>query len=473
MSAMALSRLTVSVCVLLGSTLGLAQTPDQLVRLNSSFRDLTRRVSPAVVEVNVVGYGLADDTSPDDALVGTAQLKKHSGNGSGVVVDPDGYIVTNAHVIDHAVAVSVVVGAANDGSRAAALRSAPARTFDAHVVGEDRDTDLALLKIDAAGLPALEFGDSDTVAQGDIVLAIGSPMLLRNSVSMGVVSAPARALGEEDPVLYIQTDAALNPGASGGALVDVSGEVIGLVTSILSKSGGNEGIGFAIPGNLVQSVFRQLRDSGTVVRGSLGLTVQTVTPSLARALSLRVQHGVLVTDMESDGAGTLAGFARKDVILSLDGGEIQTARQFKELIYGHHPGASVHVNVERGEEAFSLTAKVKGYPAPSSPLALTGAPEDHLISRLGIFCVEIDPTVAEALPDLRTQYGLVVVARSSDSAYASLDLKTGDVIHELNNLPIASIGLFREHIDRFRSGASVALQIERNGHLRYTAFEIQ
>ena len=189
------------------------------------------------------------------ALRGSEQVSRQRSSGSGVLVDPDGYIMTNAHVIERATALKVVLGAANDGSRAGALASAPPRKFDARVLGVDKDTDLALLRIDATNLPALDFGDSDAVTQGDVVLAIGSPMLLRNSLSMGVVSAPARAMNEDDPVLYIQTDASLNPGASGGALIDVNGHLVGLSTSILSKSGGNEGIGFAIPGNLVRSVY--------------------------------------------------------------------------------------------------------------------------------------------------------------------------------------------------------------------------
>jgi serine protease Do len=355
-----------------------------------------------------------------------------------VVVDPAGYIMTNAHVIERAVALKVMVGAVTNGSRAGALESAPVRRFDARVLGIDKDTDLALLRIDATDLPALDFGDSDAVTQGDLVLAIGSPMLLRNSLSMGVVSAPARAMSEDDPVLYIQTDASLNPGASGGALIDISGHLIGLSTSILSKSGGNEGIGFAIPSNLVRSVYQQLRDNGTVVRGSLGVTVQSVTSALAQGLALRVQHGVLVTDIDPAGSASSSGLQRKDVILTLDGGPVQSARQFNEAIYRRSAGEKVRLNVQRGQEIISLIGKVASHSMPTNPLSIVGTLEDNLVSRLGIFCIEIDQKVAEAIPDLRTQYGLVVLARSSESQSTFLDFKPGDVIHELNNLPIAT-----------------------------------
>ena len=466
---------TITLLVLMSSSpLGFAQGLNSLAQFNASIRDLTRRVSPAVVEITVTGYGAPDGYgTPDDGQRTSEQVSRQRSSGSGVVVDRAGYIMTNAHVIERATALKVMVGAATDGSRAGALESAPVRRFDARVLGVDKDTDLALLRIDATDLPALDFGDSDAVTQGDLALAIGSPLLLRNSLSMGVVSAPARAISDDDPVLYIQTDASLNPGASGGALIDINGHLIGLSTSILSKSGGNEGIGFAIPSNLVRSVYQQLRANGTVVRGSLGVTVQSVTPALAQGLSLRVQHGVLVTDIEPAGSGSSSGLQRKDVILSLDGGPVQSARQFNEAIYKRSAGEKIRLNVQRGQAIISLTGEVDSHLTPANPLSIVGTLEDNLVSRLGIFCIEIDQKVAEAIPDLRTQYGLVVVARSSESQSMSLDFKPGDVIHELNNLPIASLDLFPGRINQFRRGDAVALQIERHGQIRYVAFEIE
>jgi serine protease Do len=465
------------VVLISGSPLGFAQTveaPKPLAQFNASIRSLTRRASPAIVEITVTGYGATDGSAAsDDGQRTSEQVWRQRSSGSGVLVDPAGYIMTSAHVIERATALEVIVGSATDGSRAGALEAAPVRRFSARVLGVDKDTDLALLRIDATDLPALHFGDSDAVAQGDVVLAIGSPLLLRNSLSLGVVSAPARGLTDDDPVLYIQTDASLNPGASGGGLIDINGNLIGLNTSILSKSGGNEGLGFAIPSNLVRFVYQQLRATGTVSRGSLGVVVQSVTPALARGLSLRVQHGVLVTDMEPVTSGSPSGLQRKDVILSLDDRPVQSARQFNEAIYRRPAGEKIALNVQRGAEIFSLTAKVDTWTAPFNPLAIVGTLENNLVSRLGIFCIEIDKNVAEALPDLRTQYGLVVVARSAESQATFLDVKPGDVIHELNNLPIASLDLFRKRIDEFHRGDSVALQIERHGRLRYTAFEIE
>jgi serine protease Do len=417
---MPLSKAVALLVLMSGCPAGFAQTVDEhnsLSRFSGSIRELTRRVSPAVVEIAVTGYAAPDDDQHD-----SEHVSRQRTSGSGIVVDPAGYIMTNAHVIDRSTALKVTVGAATDGTRAGAIGAAPPRKFDAHVLGVDKDTDLALLKIDTTDLPALDFGNSDFLSQGDFVLVIGSPMLLRNSLSAGVVSAPARAISDDDPVLYIQTDASLNPGASGGALIDIAGHLIGLNTSILSKSGGDEGIGFAIPSNLVHSVYRQLRASGMVSRGSLGVSVQNVTPTLAQGLSLRVKHGVLVTDIDPKGSGPLSGLQRNDVILSLDGGAVQTTRQFNEMIYKRRAGEQVSLNVQRREEIFSVTAKVDSYSTPVNPLSLVGTLERNLVSRLGIFCLEIDTKIAEALPDLRIQYGLLVVARSTESQSAFLDL---------------------------------------------------
>jgi serine protease Do len=445
---------------------GSAQNP--LAQFSASIRELTRRASPAVVEISISGYAI-----PEEGNRTAEQVSRQLSNGSGVLVDSSGYIMTNAHVIQYATAVKVLVGAATDGTRAGALESPPPRNFDAHVVGMDKESDLALLRIDAAGLPALEFGDSDALSQGDVVLAIGSPMLLRNSLSMGVVSAPARAIGTDDPVLYIQTDASINPGESGGALIDINGRLIGLNTSILSKSGGSEGIGFAIPGNLVRTVYRQLRDKGSVSSGSLGVLVQNITPALAKGLSLHTEYGVVVADLDPDGSGSFSGLQRDDVILSLDDAAMQSARQFNEAVYRRQAGEKVRLLVQRGEETFSTNAKVDSHVSPLDPLTIADPVEQSLVSRLGIFCIEIDKRVVEAMPQLRTQYGLVIVAQSGEGRAKALDLKPGDVIHELNRLPIASLDLFRTRIDELRPGDAVALRIERDGHFRYTSFDIQ
>ena len=248
---------------------GLAQTSDSknsLLKLSGAIRQLTSQVSPAVVEIVVSGYTATNDGAGQTSN----QVSRQRSTGSGVIVDPEGYIMTNAHVVEGAVRIKVLVpdGPPSNGNGIPKARTS--RILGARILGIDSESDLALLKVDQRGLPVLRFADSDKIQQGDLVFAIGSPLGLRNSASMGVVSAPGRAINAENPIPYIQTDAAINPGDSGGALVDTQGLLIGMNTLIVSQSGGNEGIGFAIPSNIVRNVYHQLRRAGHVSRGFIG-----------------------------------------------------------------------------------------------------------------------------------------------------------------------------------------------------------
>lgn len=444
-----------------------AQNP--LAEFSASIHDIARRASLSVVEVSVTGYSSTAEAAghnPD-------QVARQRSNGSGVLVDPSGLIMTNAHVVQGATAVKVVLASADDATETDARASERSRTFDARIVGEDRDFDLALLRIDAGTLPALQFGDSGKLTQGDLVLAIGSPLRLRNSLSMGIVSGTSRVVSEDSPVLYIQTDASINPGNSGGALLDTSGRLIGLNTYIMSQSGGSEGIGFAIPSNVVRHVYEQLRRDGAVSRGSIGVFVQDITAPLARGLSLPAVSGVLVADVDPNSTGAVAGIQRRDVILSLDDRPVLTARQFNDALMWRASGEKASLIVQREEEKFPVTATIQRTREPVDPLVLMGPPDKSLISRIGLFCLEVDDGVMRELPELRKQYGLIVAARLPDSIAASADLQPGDVIHALNRIPIATIDAFRSRIDAFSKGDAVALQIERDGHLRYISFEIE
>ncbi len=241
---------------------------------------LRGEASRAVVEIEVTSYG----ASSEEGNVGS--ITRHEGLGSGVVVDPDGYIVTNAHVVAGAIGVKVLLSSPSDNDDDALPRS-----LSANIVGVDRESDLALLKVNASNLPTLHFASMDSLRQGDLVLAIGNPMGLRNSVSLGVVSATSRAVSETSPFGYIQTDASINPGNSGGALINADGQLVGINTFILSRSGGNEGLGFAIPANIVQDVTTQLRETGRVDRGEIGITMQDINPTMSAALSLPRPRG--------------------------------------------------------------------------------------------------------------------------------------------------------------------------------------
>jgi serine protease Do len=439
---------------------------NELGSFSRAIRDLTQRVSPTVVQVNVNGYGPVEADGRDVALIAPQRS-----TGSGVVVDPQGYIVTNAHVVRGAVSIRVVVGAAEGGRSGAAADTASA--LDATVVGIDSETDLAVIKVDRAGMLALPFGDSDSLRQGDIVLAIGSPLGLRNSVSMGVVSAPARQMRENDPVAYIQTDASINRGNSGGALINADGQLMGINTFILSQSGGSEGIGFAIPSNFVEDVYQQLRKRGHVHRGIIGATVQDITPTLASGLNLARQSGVIVADVAAGGPAGTAGLQQGDIVLSLDDRALSDARQFELAFFRRQRGDVVSMRLLRGARMVTLQVAVTEAQDDDDFLQGLVSPEKNLIARLGIMCVEIEPSMTRMMPDLRRPDGLVVAAKSEVGQSRYLDLRQGDVIHEVNATPIASLETFRRLITEFKTGAAVVLLIERDGVLRYVSFEIE
>ena len=255
-------------------------------------------------------------------------------------------------------------------------------------------------------------------------------------------------------------------------LVSADGHLVGINTSILSRSGGNEGIGFAIPSNIVRNVYRQLRATGVVSMGSLGVFVQNISLPLALGLDLPVKQGVVVADVDQSGPGDTAGLKRRDIILSFDGTAIENTKQFDNIIYQRHPGQKIALTIQRGDQKLSLNAEIAGQSANLDPLAALFSPPPNLLPRLGIFCLELDDKVATLMPEMRLHYGLVVAGKSPEGQARFIDLQPGDVIHAINTLPIALLNAFRERIEELKPGDPVVLQIERDGHFRYVAFEI-
>jgi serine protease Do len=435
---------------------------DALSEYSRSIRALTQKVSPAVVQVLVSGYGRGDE-GPSDTV---SLITRQRSTGSGVVIDPEGYIITNAHVVRGAVRVRVfIVGVKSGGA-----------LVDAKIVGVDRGTDVALLKVDRTGLPTLRFGDSDALHQGDIVLAIGSPLGLKNSVSMGVVSAPSRQISDDNPVGYIQTDASINPGNSGGALVNTEGRLMGINSFIFSQSGGSQGIGFAIPSNIVQNVYQQLKSKGHVHRGEIGVFVQDITPEMAAGLHLPRPTGAILSDVEKGSPADSAGLKPQDIMLSLDNRPVEYARDFELALYRRVKGDHVAIKVLRdGKELPKpITVEVSEQEGEvENALVDSLKPDKSLVPRLGILCIEIDATVAKLVPDLRQPDGLIVAAKSPEGQGRYIDLQPGDVIHALNNQPVGSLETFRTVIDGLKTTEPVALLVERSGTFRYVAFEIE
>jgi serine protease Do len=347
------------------------------------------------------------------------------------------------------------------------------RRLAARVVGLDRETDVAVLKIEQGGLSALEFGDSEALHQGQIVLAFGSPLGLENSASLGVVSAVARQLKSDDPMIYVQTDASINPGNSGGPLVDAAGRMVGLNTMILSQSGGNEGIGLAAPSNIVRSVYEQLRRGGRVRRGIIGVRAQTISPPLAAGLGLLFDRGVVLSDVAPAGPAASAGLRPGDVVVALDGKPMENARQLDVNLYRRSPGETVTLTVRRGSESLEVPVGVVERPEDPDRFASLVTPEQNLIPRLGVLALELDDDLRRALGPLRGREGVLVAARSGSAPGAEDDLRSGDVVYAVNGVSVKGLAELRSAVTRPAAGEPLVLHVERSGRLVYVVVETE
>ena len=445
-------------------------SPDALHQLSSSVEELVKRVSPSVVQVLTTGFGPMQEGESSEAALVIGRLRSI---GSGVIVDPNGYILTNAHVLKGAQRVQVVlpipvVGVSPDLS----TLNARGRTLDARILGQSRETDLAVLKIEAKGLPALPIGKYGNLRQGEMVFAFGSPGGLQNSVTMGVVSAVARQPDPDSPMVYIQTDAPINPGNSGGPLVDVDGELVGVNTFILTQSGGNEGLGFAIPSGIVAVAYPQLRKFGHLHRGEIGISVQTITPNLAAALGLGKEQGVIISDVMPGSPAETAGLKIQDIILSVDDKLVGSVPIFGMYFFMLKEGDRVNIGVLRGAEQLGMQVPVIQRQHNVDRMTDLIDPQKNLVSKLGILGIEIDKKVSQMLPGLREASGVIVAAKAAGFGGEENSLAIGDVIHSLNGTPVIGLDFLRSALDRIKPDSPVALQIEREGTLMYTSFRM-
>jgi serine protease Do len=458
--------------VLAAGSIGWAQERklDAVESLSTSMESLAQRVNRSVVKIVTSGFGISEDSDSGNASL----LTRQRATGSGVILTADGYIVTNAHVIRGARRIRVQLPISERAARLSHSLTKPAGTIlEARIVGQDRETDVAVLKIEATDLPFLTLGDSRELRQGQLVMAFGSPLGLQNSASLGVVSAAARQLREDSPMIYIQTDASINPGNSGGPLVDMSGRVVGLNTMILSQSGGSEGIGFAIPSDTLRNIYTQIRKEGHVHRGQIGASVETITPLLAAGLGLTQDWGVLVADAAPDGPADKAGLQPGDIVLSLDSKPMENARQLEVNLWRFPVGDKVNLEVLRGTKRLTMDVAVTAQDDDPQRFADLVNPEKNLIPKLGILGVEIDRKLASMLPDLRKQYGIVVAARAAEPDGLDVDLRPGDVIYAINNEPTSTVAALTTALGQIKSGDAVVLQLERDGTLTYVAFEME
>jgi serine protease Do len=441
--------------------------PVSLHALSVSLEQLTARVRPAVVQVFTTGLAPISEESEGTS---TSLFTTQRATGSGIVMSPDGYVLTNAHVVRGGRRIQVRLAWDDAEGRRSIVKPA-GKTLEAKIVGADRETDLAILKIEAANLPYLRLGDSETLRQGQLVMAFGNPLGFEGSVSMGVVSSVARQIKPEDSMIYIQTDAPINPGNSGGPLIDSDGQVIGINTFIVTQSGGSEGIGFAVPSNIAKSVYTQLTKDGHVHRGQIGVYAQTITPLMAEGLKLSQDWGVILGDVDPDGPAADAGLEAGDIIVSMNGKPMENARQLNVNLY--RALVKENVTIEFLREGQPRATKVQVVEREDDPMRFADKvdPEKNVIRRLGILAVALTPDLTSMVSDLRHPYGVIVALRSTDAAANGLEV--GDVIYSVNGAPVKSFDMLRSAVDGLNQRQAAVLQVQRNDKLRFITIEIE
>lgn len=439
-----------------------------LQQFNTELQSLVAKVSPAVVQIQVTGYGTLEGSNPSEAAV----IARQQAIGAGVIVDPDGYIMTNAHVVRGAQRIRVVL-VQPSGENSGILPAGKMRIVDAKLIGVHEESDLALLKINETGLPTLSFRALGRAHQGELVVAIGSPQGLENTVTMGVVSSVARQPNPDKPMVYIQTDAPINPGNSGGPLIDTEGYVLGINTLIFSQSGGSEGIGFAIPARVVQFVYESLRKYGHVHRVEIEDSAQDITPNLAEGLRLSQSYGVIISDVTPGGPADAAGLQIGDIVISADGRPIETLPGLTAAMYLHPVDQVLTLVVKRGASTQTLHIAVMEHHDKMDQLLDQVDPEKSLIERLGILGIDVNDQLRSLVGDLRLSSGVIVLARAVSLLGPETGLKTGDIIHSVNRTPVDSVDALRTSLKDLKPGSPVVLQIERDGGLQWLSFDME
>lgn len=383
------------------------------------------------------------------------------GLGSGVVVSSDGYILTNNHVVDGADKLTVVMS--------------DQKKYSAKVIGTDPQTDVAVIKIDATDLPAVNLGNSDNVKVGQWVIAVGNPFQLMHTVTAGIISAKGRSnVGLADYEDFIQTDASINPGNSGGALADLDGNVIGINTAISSPSGGNVGIGFAIPINMAKNVMDQLMKRGKIARGYLALMPQDIDDNLAKALKLKTKEGALVGDVTPDGPADKGGIKRGDIITEFNGEKVKNSTELRNMVAQTAPGTSVKVSLLR--DGREMQVKVILGERPKGRGGRTEQPQEQqpdeqTSKKLGLAIQNLTPEIAQQL-GYKNEQGVVVTEVVPGSPAEDAGMQQGDLIKEINRVLVGTTREFNRVVTHLGSGDSVALLVQRAQNTFYLAIQI-
>lgn len=381
--------------------------------------------------------------------------REDMGLGSGVIVSPEGHILTNNHVVEGADEIKVKLGFNS-------------HEYKATKIGTDPDADIALLKIDAKDLPAITFADSDKVRVGDLALAVGNPFGFTQSVTMGIVSALGRGVRELDLDFqnFIQTDASINPGNSGGALVDADGRLIGVNTAIFSRSGGNQGIGFAVPANLARSIMESILKNGRVVRGFMGIQLQPLTEDLAKAFKIESDGGALVGDVTKDSPAQKAGLKEGDVVVEIDGRKISEPRELQIIVAAKAPGTEVNVKVLRDAKEQVFHVKLGERPSQNA-VAKAGPSEEEPDVLDGVTVADIDKELVREFEIPEGEAGVVVTQIDPDSPSYTAGLRRGDVIHEINRQAVTTAKAAVELSEKLKKEKRVLLRVSTKGTSKF------
>jgi serine protease Do len=433
-----------------------------LSRLSDAMATVAEKVKPAVVNIST-SRTVKTPRLPffDDPFFRRffgdphTQKRKVTNLGSGVIATTDGYILTNNHVIE--------------GAEDILVKLADGKEYKGRVIGTDPRTDISIIKIDEKNLPTVPWGDSDKLRVGEIVLAIGNPYGLSQTITMGVVSALGRSgIGISDYEDFIQTDAAINPGNSGGALVNIKGELVGINTAIFSTSGGYQGIGFAIPSNMVKNVMDSLINQGRVVRGWLGVNIQPLTQALAKQFGIKDETGVLLVDVVEGSPAEKGGLKRGDIIVEYDKKRIENPFQFKNLVASTKPGKTVEVKIIRNGSPMTLKVLIEEFPTELQ--ALTPTEFDNALR--GVYVQELTDDLLKKFGITKKIQGVVINNIDEDSpAYGVL--ARGDIIVEVNRKPITNLKEYLNIASKIEKSQDVLLLIIREGAAQYITISLR
>ena len=433
-----------------------------VINTAEAFSDIVRKVSPSVVNISIVRTMVPDERGPLYDFFEPfhkGRRWREESMGSGVIVSSDGYILTNHHVIEDAEEIKVTLF--------------DKRTYKAKTIGVDPKTDLALIKIDEKALPVLPWADSDRLRVGEFVLAFGNPFGLSHTVTMGIVSAKGRAnVGVADYEDFIQTDAAINPGNSGGPLVNVRGEIVGINTAIFSRSGGYQGIGFAVPSNMARAVMEQLKRQGRVVRGWIGVSIQEMTEELAKKFGLKRTEGVLISDVFSQGPAARAGLKRGDVILEVNGKRVPGVNQLRNMIAQMPVGEDITMKLRRSARVFTVVVKIEEM--PKDYMEISSGPQTvpkKTTPLQGLTVTELTPSLAKQMGIAYAEKGVVVLYVEEGSAEADSGIRRGDIILEVEGMKIRDYSDWKKALTKIDPASTVLLFINRKGRRFYVALE--